>query len=591
MHDQLPLYVAGTLPPDDRATFERHLAACPECRAALREWQVIAEAVRQDAAARLESGNLPPLRVLHASPSRSLPPDEHLPISGNGWSPYSTEDTRMTTLSNTYPQPGLSPRRYRTPALTLIVALLALVVFGGALLFISMRDGSRPGSPAGGSSGADSQHPGALQNTETATPIPFQTDTLNPAQATATAIIIGATLLPPTIMAPDNTPSPANLEASALPANDIVTATPIDYLPVGGSIPPSVFLNGVRYESQGWNNQSPATLAMALSYWGWAGDQDQAAHWLKPDSEDKSVTAWQMVTYVQRQTNYKALYRRGGTLKLLKGLLSAGFPVIVETSIQPEDEGWMGHNQLLVGYDDSLRAFRVFDSYLGNNNGEGRLVAYDELDAGWREFNRTFIVVYDAAREGDLWLALDGYADAGYALQAALNAARSDTANDSTDNWAWFNLGTSYTALGEYDNAATAYDQALRLGMPFRLLWYQFGPYEAYYEVGRYEDVESLAESTLATTDFVEQTYYWLGMTYAARGFPDIAGEQFTNVIELNPIFFAAERERNQGVKPSVMLLTPTVAPPVSLTPTLTPTATHTATPAPSASPTFTPTP
>jgi tetratricopeptide (TPR) repeat protein len=611
MHDQLPFYVAGTLPPDERATFERHLAACPECRAALREWQVIAEAVRQDAAARPESGDLPPLRVLHTSPSRSLQSDEHLPISGNGWSHYSTEDTRMIT----YPQQGLMPRRYRTPALTLIAALLALVLFGGALLFISTRGGSQPGNPAGNSSGSDGQLPGAFQNTETATPVPSQTDVLNPAQITGTALIDEATrravvtatpvlptVFPPTVVAPDSTPVPHNMEATTeieivpddippIPANDISPPTPVGLPPVAGVVPSSVFLEGVRYEAQGWNNQSPATLAMALSYWGWAGDQDQAARWLKPNPEDKSVTAGQMVTYVHRQTNYRALVRMGGTLNLLKGLLAAGFPVIIETGINPAGEGWMGHNQLLVGYDDSLRAFRVFDSYLGNNNGEGRPVPYEVLDEGWREFNRTFIVVYDPARVGDLWLALGDYADAGYADQTALNAARSDAANDSTDLWAWFNLGTSYTALGDYENAALAYDYALQLNMPFRLLWYQFGPYEAYYEVGRYDDVEKWAESALATTEYVEQSYYWLGMANAARGFPDMAGEQFAKVIDLNPTFFAAEREHNQGVLPSVMVLEPTVAPPVPATPTLIPSATHTVTPTASASPTFMPTP
>jgi hypothetical protein len=38
-------------------------------------------------------------------------------------------------------------------------------------------------------------------------------------------------------------------------------------------IPVKVVLGGIVHEYQQFNNCGPANLAMALSYWGWQGDQ------------------------------------------------------------------------------------------------------------------------------------------------------------------------------------------------------------------------------------------------------------------------------------------------------------------------------
>ena len=48
-------------------------------------------------------------------------------------------------------------------------------------------------------------------------------------------------------------------------------------------IPESLQLTGFRHEYQGWNNCGPATLSMALSYWGWEGDQYDIAPLTKPN--------------------------------------------------------------------------------------------------------------------------------------------------------------------------------------------------------------------------------------------------------------------------------------------------------------------
>ena len=142
---------------------------------------------------------------------------------------------------------------------------------------------------------------------------------------------------------------------------------------------------------------------MAMSYYGWSYDQEQAAGWLKPNIEDKNVSPWQMAQYVNEQTELpiRALWRYGGTITMLKSFIAAGFPVIIESGFDVEDLGWMGHYETIVAYDDSSATFWVYDSYLGLGSGSGVTHSYAELDEWWRHFNRVFIVVFPTDREGD----------------------------------------------------------------------------------------------------------------------------------------------------------------------------------------------
>ncbi len=84
--------------------------------------------------------------------------------------------------------------------------------------------------------------------------------------------------------------------------------------------------------------------------------------------------------------------------------------------------------------------------------------------------------------------------------------------------------------VGQYDNAALAYDQARAIGLPWRMLWYQFGPYEAYYQAGRYDDVVLLADVTLTDRPYFEESYYYKGLALAALGDEAGAAENLSQV-------------------------------------------------------------
>lgn len=308
------------------------------------------------------------------------------------------------------------------------------------------------------------------------------------------------------------------------------------------ALPVAVQMTGFRHEYQGWNNCGPATLTTALSHYGWEHDQSVAAIWLKPDPEDKNVSPWQMAEFVNTQTPQRALVRYGGTLDLLRHLVTAEFPVIIAAGYEPEGYDWMGHYLLVMGYDREAGTILTQDSFLGPN------LAYPEsdIDSHWRHFNRVYIVIYQPDQEADLLALLGDNADVDTNAALALEAARQEVVADTEDPFGWFNMGTSYALLGQYEEAAVAYDQSRNVGagLPWRMLWYQFGMFEAYYETGRYEDVIALAQVNLATTADthpIEETYYYAGLARAAMGEIDRAISNYQRALSINPNFTPAQ--------------------------------------------------
>ncbi len=361
--------------------------------------------------------------------------------------------------------------------------------------------------------------------------------------------VISPTPLPTDAWTATPTPTPAptstpieSSAAQALPATQAASNPADTGAPI---IPPRVQaarLYGFTPVKQTWNNCGPANITMALSYYGWRQGQETAAAYLKPDREDKNVSPWEMVAFVNDQTGVRALTRVGGTLDLLKDFLANEFPVIIETGYMPEGYDWIGHYQTLVGYDDAQRVFYLYDSYLGSGeNGAGLPGSYEMLDRFWSHFNRTFIVLYRQDEEDRIRRILGDWADPQVAAERAAATAQEEARRDPKNGFAWFNLGSSLTRLGRYQEASAAFDQARRIGVPWRMTLYQFGPFEAYFEVGRYSDVLALVDANLNNGgEFVEETHYWKGQVLAAQGNPQEAAAAFRRALSHNPRFVAA---------------------------------------------------
>ncbi len=333
------------------------------------------------------------------------------------------------------------------------------------------------------------------------------------------------------------TPAPTSVAAILTPgAASTQDIGPVSY----PGLPASFTLKGFTHTYQGWNNCGPATLTMTLSYWGIATTQKDVAGFVKPNPEDRNVRPDELARFVDT-TGLKMIVRVNGSIALLKRLIASGYPPMIEQGFDVEKLGWMGHYVLLTAYSDARQMFTAQDSYLGPDHG----YTYADIEKYWWHFDRTYLVVYrpDQASEVDSIIGSD--VDDTAMWNHALQATRQELDQNANDAFGWFNLGSSLTALGNYQDAAVAFDQARTLGLPWRMLWYQFGPYESYLAVGRYSDVRDLADTTLADDIYSEEAYYYKGRAYAAEGKLQEARAQFETALLYNKHYQAAQSALN----------------------------------------------
>jgi hypothetical protein len=380
----------------------------------------------------------------------------------------------------------------------------------------------------------------------------------------AVSVVPTATPIPPTATPPPTiapTIPPTAVEAAAVgepapeePAESVAAAPAVSDL-TGATValaadetrpraPSSARLYGFTHTRQTWNNCGPANITMALSYFGWREGQEVAASYLKPDREDKNVSPWELVSFVNENSGVRAATRLGGDMDLLKLLIANNYPAIIETGYAPEGYDWIGHYRTVVGYDDGLRQFYVYDSYLGSGEaGEGLAVDYTEFDRDWQAFNRVFLVFYEQQNEAQVVGLLGNLADPMMAAEHALTVAQQEARANPQNVFAWFNMGTALTRLERYEEAAAAYDRANQIGLHFRMAWYQFGQFEAYFNVGRYNDVLSIVNYNLNNGgQYVEETHYWQARVLEAQGNRSEAASAYNRALAHNPRYDEAQR-------------------------------------------------
>lgn len=328
---------------------------------------------------------------------------------------------------------------------------------------------------------------------------------------------------PPTLV-PDQ--ATATIAATATPQ---LSPTPI---------PAKVELPSPLWEQQGANNCGPATLAIYLHYYGWEGNQDNIAQVVKPLEEDRNVNPEELVYFIRTHAGWlNAEFRVGGDLTLLKQLVAAGFPVMIEESFYfdtpywPNDDLWAAHYLLVTGYDDSAQTFTGQDSFHGPN----QVIAYSILDSYWQIFNRVYLLVYPPAQEGVLKSILGDNWDPDLNRQHALDVAQSETQSEPRNAFTWFNLGSNLVYFERYSEAASAYDTARNLGLPQRMLRYQFGPFFAYFHAAMTTELLAVTEYALERTPNSEEARLWHGWALYRMGKKLEAVADWQKALEAHP--------------------------------------------------------
>lgn len=397
----------------------------------------------------------------------------------------------------------------------LVIGLAALVVLALVLALIS----SLPGVQQLDALNAVGLSPQTKTPQQAAAP-PAVTERTRPT-ATATIALV-------TPEGPTSTPTPTSPPT--------LTPTPM---------PAQASLSDIPHFFQQFNSPGPASLAMALNFWGWDGDQRQIAEALKPDEQDRIIMPYELESFVDELEGLEAVLRVGGDPNTIKAFVSAGYPVIVQRGFEDAGvDGWIAHYQVISGYDDSRSVFITQDPY----KGPGTQISYEDLNREWRAFNHTYLVVYPNDNRQQMLdlLGLNAYDNYNYHSAEAQAVEEAGSLSGRDLFFSLFNQGTNRVALQDYGGAAAAFDSAFanfeqlsEQERPWRMLWYQTAPYFAYYFGGRYSDVITLATKTLEDSGSagLEESLYWRARALLAMADEPGAIDDLEQCVEVHENF------------------------------------------------------
>jgi tetratricopeptide (TPR) repeat protein len=340
---------------------------------------------------------------------------------------------------------------------------------------------------------------------------------------------------------PTHTPTTKPDEVPLITPTPGATAT---QTAVPTALPEFVDLGSPAWENQTPNNCGPATLSMYLNMHNWDGDQTDISDLLKPVTGDRNVNVEELTYYVRTQAGWlNTEYRVGGDIETLKKFLAAGLPVMIEEGdllegeYWPNDDRWAGHYLLLTGYDEAAQTFIAQDSFRSPD----RNVPYQSVLDNWQAFNYVYLLVFRPDQAELVESILGEHWDSDVNRHIALELSESQTESDPQNAFAWFNLGSNLVYFERYQEAAQAYDTARQIGLPQRMLRYQFGPFFAYFFGERNDDLLVLTEYALQRTPNSEETLLWRGWGKYRAGDTQAAVNDFQTALEENPFYQDAE--------------------------------------------------
>lgn len=354
------------------------------------------------------------------------------------------------------------------------------------------------------------------------------------------------------------TPVPSTPFATFTPApptpTSVNTPTPS---PTPVPLPPQAILPSPKWEVQGINNCGPATLSMTLHMYGWQGNQDDIAKVIKPVPQDRNVNPDELQYFVRNNAGWLgAEVRVAGDIHLLKELLAANYPVIIEEASTllpqdangPNDDLWDAHYLLINGYNDATGTLTAQDPLRGPD----KQIPYDTLMKDWKPFNYLYIILYPTQDEAQIQSILGDNWDADQNRRNAMQIAEAATKADPNDAFGWFNLGAALTYFERYQEAAAAFDKSFTIGLPQRMTRYQFWPFYAYYNADRIDYLLQITEDTYKPISgyFSEEALLWHGYGLLRQGNSAGAFADWNKALKVHPDYCDAERAINNYIQP-----------------------------------------
>ncbi|MCW5882014.1 MAG: C39 family peptidase [Anaerolineae bacterium] len=296
--------------------------------------------------------------------------------------------------------------------------------------------------------------------------------------------------------------------------------------------PPQLYLPA-RHFWQTQNNCGPTAVAMAASVFGIDVDP-QVARWaLRPEPDSVGMDASRVDTYV-RQLGLAARPRVNGTPDLLRRLLAADVPVLVNQWLTSSQR--IEHYRLVLGYDTVARGFYVHDSTYGPY----RWVSEADFMALWIPTGRPYVPIYRPNQESAVAAIIGQDWDTPTMYGHAYGRAVDDVWAAPSDAWAWARLGSFAFASGDAATALTAWRAARALGLPQGELWLPGWLAAAALDEGDYAAALGYADQALRRYPAWPGLHYVRGAALLGLGRSAEAAAALRHALELEPSNSAA---------------------------------------------------
>lgn len=306
------------------------------------------------------------------------------------------------------------------------------------------------------------------------------------------------------------------------------------------SIPSKKILNNSYHIFQTFNNCGPASLSMALSYYGYNATQQELGQALRPyqvangDNDDKSVTLEELA---EKSKDYDLIpyHRPNGTVEIVKTLIANDMPVIARTWLKADED--IGHYRVIKGYDESRGIFIQDDSLQGKN----LEYKYDDFFEIWKPFNFEYLVLVPEDKVELAEAILGANVNVESAWEASFKVWQDELENNPNDVNARFNLSIALYNLERYEESVEEFEK-VESRLPMRALWYQIEPVKAYYELGDYDRVFEITDRILNNHNRAfSELYIIRGNIYKERGEISSARSEYEKAVTYNRNLEAAQ--------------------------------------------------
>jgi len=330
--------------------------------------------------------------------------------------------------------------------------------------------------------------------------------------------------------------------AETVPEEPETSAFEEEIEPIPDRLPTSKTLVNDYHIYQTFNNCGPASLSMALSYYGINVSQKTLGDQLRPfqnpqgDNDDKAVNPEELG---KKAEEYGLLYylRPMGTPELIKEFIYNDIPVIAITWLK--DEEYIGHFRIIKGYDDSKGVFIQDDSYQGKN----LEYTYKDLNKLWSAFNYQYIVLVRPAQKETAEKILGENVDEKNAWQSAKKESEKMLESNPESIYDRFNLSVADYYLEDYEGAVESYEMVTGR-LPFRMLWYQIEPILAYEKLGDDEKVMEMTAEVLDNENRAFSELYQIrGRILMKQGYLSSAKEEFKKALYYNENYQLTDEE------------------------------------------------